>query len=61
VEGVCLSSFIHPRVWKRTQTLRGFCRLENLPAADFQTKTVRWLCRKPWRRVKRGFVRSPAP
>ena len=41
VEGVCLSSFIHPRVWKRTQTLRGFCRLENLPAADFQTKTAR--------------------
>jgi len=60
VEGGCLSSFIHPRVWKRTQTLRGFCHLENLPVADFQTKTAR-LCREPWRRVKRGFVRSPAP
>ena len=61
VEGGCLSSFIQPRVWIRTRTLRGFCRLENLPVADFQTKTARRLCRKPWRRVKRGFVRSPAP
>ncbi len=61
MEGSCLSSFIQPRVWIRTRTLRGFCRLENLPVADFQTKTARRLCRKPWRRVKRGFVRSPAP